>query len=343
MNIVMIIPTGVGAKIGGNAGDANPVAKLLASCCDNLIVHPNVVNAADINEMTDNMWYVEGSQLNHFLRGHIRLHKRNTPNRILTIANPPLTEETINAVSAARATIGANIDILELSQPLIMNAHVGEIASGGIKGFPSLCADLNNQNYDIHYDALAVHTPIILDRNIALNYYRNGGINPWGGVEAILSKKIAAYTGKPTAHAPVEDVSAEQDTELFAIYKEHMNPRIAPEAISICYLHCVLKGLHRAPQLSKTEGLSHTDIDFMISPYKCWGEPHRACTISSIPIIFVKENTIATSINNTGPENNDNVIVENYLEAAGYIMARRAGVMPEATRADFPETKILRI
>ena len=51
---VLIIPTGIGAEIGGHAGDGNPVAKLIASCCDKLITHPNVVNAADINEMPSN-------------------------------------------------------------------------------------------------------------------------------------------------------------------------------------------------------------------------------------------------------------------------------------------------
>lgn len=58
---VFIVPTGIGCSIGGHAGDATPAAKLIASCCDTLLVHPNVVNASDINEMTNNMWYVEGS------------------------------------------------------------------------------------------------------------------------------------------------------------------------------------------------------------------------------------------------------------------------------------------
>ena len=39
---VMIIPTGVGAAIGGFAGDALPVARALASIVDCLITHPNV-------------------------------------------------------------------------------------------------------------------------------------------------------------------------------------------------------------------------------------------------------------------------------------------------------------
>ena len=59
-NIVLLVPTGVGAEIGGHAGDAGPVARLLASACDTLITHPNVVNASDINELPDNGLYVEG-------------------------------------------------------------------------------------------------------------------------------------------------------------------------------------------------------------------------------------------------------------------------------------------
>lgn len=54
MNIVFIVPTGIGAEIGGHAGDASPAAKLIASLCDNFVTHPNVFNASDINEMPEN-------------------------------------------------------------------------------------------------------------------------------------------------------------------------------------------------------------------------------------------------------------------------------------------------
>ena len=47
-NVVHLVPTGIGAEIGGHAGDATPTAKLLASVCDTLITHPNVVNASDV-------------------------------------------------------------------------------------------------------------------------------------------------------------------------------------------------------------------------------------------------------------------------------------------------------
>lgn len=41
---VMIVPTGVGAAIGGYAGDALPVARALSTVVDCLITHPNVCN-----------------------------------------------------------------------------------------------------------------------------------------------------------------------------------------------------------------------------------------------------------------------------------------------------------
>lgn len=45
---VMIVPTGVGAAIGGYAGDALPVARALASVVDCLISHPNVCFSSNL-------------------------------------------------------------------------------------------------------------------------------------------------------------------------------------------------------------------------------------------------------------------------------------------------------
>ena len=39
----MIVPTGIGASIGGFAGDALPVARALSNVVDCLITHPNVM------------------------------------------------------------------------------------------------------------------------------------------------------------------------------------------------------------------------------------------------------------------------------------------------------------
>ncbi len=45
---ILIVPTGIGASIGGYAGDALPVAKAISQVCDRLITHPNVMNGAGL-------------------------------------------------------------------------------------------------------------------------------------------------------------------------------------------------------------------------------------------------------------------------------------------------------
>lgn len=328
---VLIVPTGIGAEIGGHAGDANPVAKLLASCCDTLLTHPNVVNAADINESPENVWYVEGSILDNFLEGQIEL-KQSLYNKVLVVANAPVANETINAVSAARATIGLHAEILELNTPLEMIAKMEKgCATGDVFGWKELLEQV--KNYD--FDALAIHTPITVEREISLNYYRKGGINPWGGVEAKASKLIADELNKPVAHAPIESITNDDDEELLFIYQsEIIDPRITPEAVSICYLHCVLKGLHKAPRIGR--GISVRDIDFMVTPIGCVGRPHIACLERNIPIIAVRENK--TCLND--PMSDKFIFVDNYIEAAGYIMSMRAGVHPQSVRRPLEYTVV---
>ena len=53
-NAVFLIPTGIGAEIGGHAGDSTPAAPVFAAACDCLITHPHVVNASDLNEIPVN-------------------------------------------------------------------------------------------------------------------------------------------------------------------------------------------------------------------------------------------------------------------------------------------------
>jgi hypothetical protein len=46
--VVLIVPTGIGAAIGGYAGDALPVARAISQVCGRLITHPNVLNGAQL-------------------------------------------------------------------------------------------------------------------------------------------------------------------------------------------------------------------------------------------------------------------------------------------------------
>lgn len=83
-NTVLLVPTGIGCEIGGHSGDAGPIARLLASACDNLITHPNVVNASDINELPENGLYVEGSVITRLLMGTVALQPVRS-NRVLLV------------------------------------------------------------------------------------------------------------------------------------------------------------------------------------------------------------------------------------------------------------------
>jgi hypothetical protein len=330
MKGVFIVPTGVGAEIGGHAGDATPAAKLIASVCDKLIVHPNVVNASDINEMSENMLYVEGSTLDGFLRGEYGL-KEVYSNKILLAVNSPVRTEIINAVSAARSTMGANIEIVELKEPLKMEAFFrkGE-ATGNIYNLSAAVMQLKQYDFDV----LIVNTPIDTEDDDVIRYLlENGGVNPWGGVEAMLSKHMSGALDKPVIHAPVEN------SEVFKSFNDVVDARKAAELISICYLHCCIKGAHKAPKMSlNNKAHWNSDIDFLISPTKVIGPPHLACVRAGIPIISVKENK--TILNDTMPSSAKAIFVENYLEAAGVISAWKAGVSLESVIRPLKETNV---
>ena len=60
-----IVPTGVGASIGGYAGDASAYARKFSKI-SKLLVNPNVVNAGGFSGINENMFYVEGYSLDKF-------------------------------------------------------------------------------------------------------------------------------------------------------------------------------------------------------------------------------------------------------------------------------------
>ncbi len=325
MLAVMIVPTGIGANIGGHSGDATSAAHLLAACCDQLILHPNVVNASDFTEQPTNSLYVEGAMLDSFLNKGTRLLPVQS-NHVLVVCNKA-GRDTVNAVNALRSLIGLSAEVVELRTPLIMTGDVDMDkmqATGTIEGV----TELVDQVADYEYDALAIHTPVDVPVEIAAHYVNNdGGINPWGGVEAMLSKEVFWRTDKPTAHAPVEERTGYE----YGV----TDPRLAPEMICAAHLGCVLRGLHKAPRslgraLTRPSGsigasIGAEDVDVLVSPI-CWGEPHKICREQEIPMIFVKEN--GTSQIRKFHDNfisSDGIVVANYLEAAGAMIMMGLG------------------
>ena len=320
MLVAMIVPTGINASIGGHSGDATSAAYLLAACCDDLIIHPNVVNASDFTEQPDNSLYVEGSLLDTFLNGDIRL-KKVKQNHILVACNEA-SEVTINCVNAMRSLLGISAEIVVLNTPLLMYGRIdndNNRATGSIVGVEELVDQVDQ--YD--YDALAVHTPVLVAKEEAEHYVKFGGINPWGGVEAKLSKEIYWRTGKPNAHAPVEGHVAYETGVT--------DPRLAPEMLCAAHLGCVLRGLHKAPRPTLSAGLDTygwEDVDALVSPC-CWGAPHKTCEDKGIPIMFVAENHTSkhaefdAEIKRMNLKRN--IFVRSYMEAAGALVSMRMG------------------
>ena len=296
-NAVMIVPTGIGAEIGGHAGDAGPVARMMASACDTLITHPNVANASDIYELPENGLYVEGSVISNLLMGTMGLQKVRA-NRVMLVMeknrDSGINDWTINSVSAARAALGIECCVVEVDPPVKMRARFSNSGSavGRVEGLERICAVLDKRKDE--YDAVALASVIDVPYEFHTEYFKKKGkmVNPWGGVEAMLTHAITMLYGVPAAHAPMFE-----STEIANLDVGVVDPRMSAEAISSCFLHSVLKGLYKSPRIvtdreaiSDPGILSAKDISCVVIPEGCLGLPTLAAMEQGIAVIAVREN-----------------------------------------------------
>jgi hypothetical protein len=354
-NAVMLIPTGVDCAIGGHAGDATPAARLLASVCDQLVLHPNVVNASDINEQTENCLYVEGSLICRLLMGTVGLRKIRQ-NRVLLVTEnrtdaPNVVDQTINCAEGARATLGMDIsEVLVLDKELFLQTGVSD--SGRVTGRIERLGNLLDLLVDKRdsYDAVALATritPHIDTVELHRSYFGEGGPNPWGGVEAILTHLVSTVLDVPSAHAPTMSSEALR-TESWGV----VEPRKAAEVISTTYLFCVLKGLNRAPQvIANPSGsydpsvLTAEDVSCLVIPDGCVGLPTLAAVEQGIPVIAVRNNTnlMRNDLRNLPFRAGQLHYAANYYEAAGIMAGMKAGVAPASLARPMQPLRIERI
>ena len=356
-NAVFLVPTGIGAAIGGHAGDATPAARTIAAVCDRLIVHPNVVNAADINEMSANMLYVEGSVVTRLLMGTAGLAPVRR-NRILTVIHlhdeQIIVHNAINAVNAAKAAGGIQCtQIVPLPAEMSMTAHYSGSgrATGTVSRFDLLC-DLV-AHHRATADAVAISTVIDVSRELHDNYFlalgsaskRDPGkrdendediINPWGGIEAMLTHGLSSLFNMPTAHSPMYE-----DVELMNSDAEVMDPAKAAEGISVAFTHCIFKGLSASPRIVTDPAafgrggvIAAEDVSCLIIPQGCLGLPILAALHQGIAVIEVRDssNVMRNSLKDLPWAEGQFFQAENYFEAAGLIAAMRAGVAPETVK-----------
>ena len=341
-NAVLLVPTGIGADIGGHAGDATPVARLLASVCDTLITHPNVVNASDINEMPANALYVEGSVLCRLLMGTAGLQPVRA-NRVLTVVdshpNPLFTDLAVNAVNAAHASYGLLCPgVVGLDPPLVMRSTYTDSAraAGRVEDIDHLFDLLDSRRGE--FDAVALSSVISVPFQYHSDYFTSDGgmVNPWGGVEAMLTHAISTRYDVPSAHSPMLESQEVLDLDVGVV-----DPRMAAEAISMTFLQSVLKGLQRSPRIitrrdgmREPEVLTARDVSCLVLPQGCLGLPTLAALEQGIPVIEVEENAnlMRNDLSALPWRLGQFHRVANYWEAAGVMAALKAGVNPASVR-----------
>jgi hypothetical protein len=339
---VMIIPTGVGAAIGGYGGDATTAMNLLASCCDGLITHPNVANAAMFQKLPDNTLYVEGYALDQFLRGQVALQpvRQNRIGVVMDASIPePMRVLHLNTIDAVRAVYGIDVVAVQVTETplaILMGLTAAGTSSGGLDN-PDVLLAACQPVLDAGAEAIAVLGMMPeADEATEAAYQQGSGVDPIGGLEAIVSHLVSATYGVPCAHAPV--LSPE---DAMPVMDRRIAPRAASEFITATFLPCVLQGLSRAPRWvprgsdlgAMNAGLSVADVGAVIVPDGCLGGPGVLAAIEQgIPVVTVAENTTVLGVTAeairplVGPQASL-VTLNNYYEVAGWLQAQRLGLV----------------
>ena len=138
--------------------------------------------------------------------------------------------------------------------------------------------------------------------------YSNGiGVDPVGGVEAIISHYISRELKVPCAHSPAfDDITISQDI---------VDARCSAEYITPTYLPCILLGLSQAPTLKfDNTGLSINDLKFLVMPYNCLGSiPVFEALKRNINVYAIKENKTVLDITADKISNNI-IVIDTYQE-----------------------------
>ena len=340
--VVSLIPTGIGCDLGGYAGDAAPATNLLAGTADYLITNPNAVNASNFISMAGNVLYTEGLAIDLFMKGEVDLHVpyANRVGLIVEKCSPEDLDVVFNVVNTVRAVFGIDIvDVLITDQPI--GSRCVENASGAYVGTidrPDVLLDAAERLIRKGATALAVTTNIQdLPPDNYVKHFDGEYPNPLGGVEAVISHLLVNRFRLPAAHAPMINC---KDLELT---HSIVDARGAGEMASVSGLACVLIGLRRAPQLSArrcfrpADVVSSRNVLALVSPSTSLGGiPAIYAHKHGIPIVAVRENRSIMGVS-AAKLGFDNVIeVENYLEAAGVLLAIRQGISLDTVRRPLP-------
>lgn len=332
---VLIVPTGIGASVGGYAGDALPSARLLASVSDTLVTHPNVLNGALMYWPIANALYVEGFALDQFCCGTVNLQPiRHQSNKIGLLLDAGMSEEAklrhLQAADAARATLGLRVvRHVVTEEPIAVSyAKSPSGASWGTIGRPDTLLSAATRLRDDDCDAIAVVAEFPEEEGSQLANYRAGNaVDGISGAEAVISHLVTKHLQVPCAHAPSLPPLDVDDS---------VSPKAAAEELGYTFLTCVLVGLSRAPRLvspspiADYNSLSSVDVNAVVVPASAFGSASvmSLATRRDTLIVAVKDNKTALNVppSAVGIESNRVTTASSYAEAAGFIAAHKAGI-----------------
>ncbi len=356
--VALIVPTGIGATMGGYAGDALPIARAVAASCDRLITHPNVMNGAQLYWSMPNALYVEGYALDKFAAGTWGLQPVRK-NRIGIVFDRAISDDLrvrhLQAADAARATLGLDLtDYVVTDMPLGVELRTASSGAswGTIQQPDSLLRAVDKLITVAGAEAIAVIARFPDDPGATiLHDYRHGiGVDPLAGAEAVISHLIVRTFKVPCAHAPALS-PLPIDPEI--------SPRSAAEELGYTFLPCVLVGLSRAPQFITTpqspnkgdasaaiqlrQGIWNDEVDAVIIPESaCGGSGLISFATSRAKIITVAENQTRMAV--TPKELKiRSIAVRSYLEAIGVITVDRAGMSLDSFRPQIDRLKELTV
>ncbi len=290
--IAISLPTGIGADIGGYAGDFGYVARKFSKYF-HLIINPNAVNGGILSAINYDMSYLEGYLFDDFFKKNISITPKRPyeENKIGVIFDCSMPENIrnihINTINALKYVKG--IDIIEpeytkKSPEAKLEVKHG-ISAGTIKN-PDVLLESSEKLIKKGAEAIAVVCYFSEDYD-DINYENAQGIDPIGGIEAIISHLIAKEFKIPCAHSP-----AFCDVD---IAQKIVNPKVSSELISSTYLPCIIEGLSIAPKIFNNleEGrISYKDVKCLIVPKDAMGSSSvLSCNKNNIKIITVENKT----------------------------------------------------
>lgn len=288
-----VVPTGIGASVGGYAGDASPYAAKFSQI-SKLIVNPNVVNAGCFSGINNNMFYVEGYSLDSFFKGEINI-KPSIHNKIGVVFDKAIPEDVlnvhINTINAVKAVYGIDVIGYEITNENVgveFKVEENNISTGNVLNIETML-EASKKLIQKGSEAIAL-VCLFEDPQDCNPDYANGiGTDPVGGVEAILSHYISKELLVPCAHSP-----AFKD---YQIYSELVDGRAASEYITPTFLPCILIGLSNAPKLVRYGGIGIDELDYLVMPYDALGSiPVFEAVKRNIKVFAVKENSSALNI-----------------------------------------------